>query len=308
MKVLVYHPRLTPAYVELLQGRGLSLLPCHNAAAVWEQAAAAEVVFGWRLPPGSLAEARRLCFIQLMGAGADDLLADPAWDRSVPVACARGAFGYWMAEYVLGLLLAVEKDVPRLLRQQAVRRWEPYRVGRLHGKTLGLAGLGSSRRLTGAAAALGMTVRGYRRTPEPVEGVEHVWGPGELPAFLTGLDYLVLALPLTGATRGLIGRDELGRLKPSSWLVNVGRGAVVREPELIEALRDGVIRGAVLDVFTHEPLPPGSPLWSMDNVVITPHLAAPSLPEDMVGLLLDNLDNYQAGRPLAGRVDPERGY
>jgi len=307
--VLVYHPRRTAEYERRLRPRSdLTVLACYSEAEVRERAAGAEVVFAWKLPPGSLAAARRLRFVQLMGAGADDLLGDPDFDRSVPVATARGRFGPWLAEYVLGMLALVEKDFRRSLRQQAAGRWEPYPVGRLHGKLLGVAGLGSGLAVARAAAALGMRVRGYRRHPAPVEGIEQVRGPDGLGDFLCELDYLALVLPLTPATRGLIGRRELERMKRTAWLVNVGRGGVLRERELVEALRDGVIAGAVLDVFEEEPLAPSSPLWRMDNVVLTPHIAAPSEPEIMVELLLRNLANHREGRPLEGTADPERGY
>ncbi|MDQ7794256.1 MAG: D-2-hydroxyacid dehydrogenase [bacterium] len=309
MRVLVYHPHLTAEYEVLLRGQlDLTILPCLTEDEVAARAPAADVVFGWRLPPGSLAAARRLRFVQLMGAGADDLLADPTFDPRVPVACARGSFGPWIAEYVLAMLLMVEKDIRRLVRQQEASYWDPYRVGTLRGKVLGLAGLGSTRDLARAAGALGMTVVGYRRTAGRVEGVRQVWCGSQLPAFLSGLDYLVLALPLTLQTQGRVGMTEFSYMKPSAWLINIGRGRVVREQDLVKALRAGVIRGAVLDVFAEEPLPPESPLWTMDNVVVTPHVAAPSLPQEMVRLFLGNLRRQLAGQPLEGLVDRERGY
>jgi glyoxylate/hydroxypyruvate reductase A len=249
-----------------------------------------------------------LRFVQVMGAGVDDLLRDPAFDRSIPLVSARGKFGPLMTEYVLAMLLAVEKDVRRLFRQQDERAWKPFRPGYLRGKVLGLAGLGSTAQLARVADTLGMIVLGYRRQPAPVAGVRDVYGPGQLSTFLRDLDYLVLALPLTPETEGFLGMAEFRQMKPSAWLVNIGRGRVIREPELVEALTARTIGGAILDVFSEEPLPPTSPLWSLDNAVITPHLAAASIPGTMVELLLANLDNLRAGRPLEGRVDVERGY
>ena len=310
-RILIYHPnpRAAAKYEELLQGHaGLSLVTSHTEEELAGHLPHADVVFGWRLPAHRLAGARHLCFVQVMGAGVDDLLRDPAFDRAIPLACARGTFGPLMTEYVLAMLLAVEKDVQRLFRQQKERVWKPFRPGHLRGKVLGLAGLGSTAQLARVADALGLVVLGYRRQPAPVAGVREVYGPGQFSAFLRDLDYLVLALPLTPETEGFLGLSEFRQMKASAWLVNVGRGRVVREQDLVEALTARMIRGAILDVFAEEPLPASSPLWSLDNAVITPHLAATSIPETMVELLLANLDNWQAGRPLRGLVDPARGY
>jgi glyoxylate/hydroxypyruvate reductase A len=293
----------------LLRGQpDLTLVTSHTERELAEQLPLADVVFGWRLPARTLAGARHLRFVQVMAAGVDDLLGNPAFDRALPLVCARGTFGPLMTEYVLAMLLAVEKDVRRLFRQQEERTWKPFRPGYLRGKVLGLAGLGSTAQLARVADALGMVVLGYRRQPAPAAGVHEVYGPGRLDAFLRQLDYLVLALPLTPETEGLFGLPEFRQMKPSAWLINIGRGRVLREPELVEALRARVIRGAILDVFAEEPLPASNPLWTLENAVITPHLAAASIPETMVELLLANLDNWRAGRPLQGLVDPERGY
>ncbi|HCC32953.1 MAG TPA: hydroxyacid dehydrogenase [Clostridiales bacterium] len=310
-RIVIFHPdpRTAAKYEELLKGQpGLTLGTAHTERELAERLPQADVVFGWRFPAHTLGGARHLRFVQVMSAGVDDLLRAPGFDRTIPLACARGTYGPLMTEYVLAMLLAVEKEVRRLFRQQEERIWKSFRPGYLRGKVLGLAGLGSTLQLARVADALGMVVLGYRRQPEPVAGVREVYGPDRFIPFLRELDYLVLALPLTPETEGFLGLPEFRQMKPSAWLINIGRGRIVREPELVEALSTRVIRGAILDVFAEEPLPASSPLWALDNAVITPHLAAASIPETMVALLLENLDNWRAGRPLKGLVDPDRGY
>ncbi|RME33345.1 MAG: D-2-hydroxyacid dehydrogenase, partial [Thermoflexia bacterium] len=151
---------------------------------------------------------------------------------------------------------------------------------------------------------------GLRRHPVPSDVADEVLPPAYLHALLARSDFVVLALPLTEETRGLIGQAELAAMKPDAWLINISRGAIVDEEALVEALREGRIGGACLDVFAEEPLPPESPFWEMPNVLITPHnsWSSPHIEEREIELFLENLRRYVAGEPLRNVVDKRAGY
>jgi phosphoglycerate dehydrogenase-like enzyme len=174
---------------------------------------------------------------------------------------------------------------------------------------LGLGGIG--REAARLADALGMHVIGVRRNPgEPVPGVAELHPTASLPDLVPRVDAMVITVPLTDETAGLVDASLLGRLKPGAFLVNVGRGAVVDEAALVEALRNGRVGGAALDVFATEPLPPDSPLWTLPNVLISPHSAALSPREDerIVDLFIENLRRLLAGEPILNRITPDRPY
>jgi glyoxylate/hydroxypyruvate reductase A len=214
-----------------------------------------------------------------------------------------------MAEYVLGYLLAVQLGVRRVLRQQAAKQWSGFNPPLLRGATAVVVGLGSigcevARTLTAA----GLVAIGVSRTGQPVEGIAEVHPIAKLDDVLPRADYLVLVVPLTAETRGLIDARRLGMLPNGAVLVNICRGAVVREPDLLEALESGRLRFAVLDVFEREPLPPEHPLWTMENVIVTPHIAGPDDAPVNARRFLENYRRLEAGEPLMGQVDFERGY
>ena len=177
-----------------------------------------------------------------------------------------------------------------------------------HTRLIGLGSIGKA--IAAKAAALGLKVVGVRKHPAPVEHVDHVYGPDELHEALAVADFVTLIVALTPETTGMFGRAELEAMKPDAFLINVARGQVVVENELVEALRSGTIAGAALDVFEVEPLPPESPLWQMENVIITPHNAGarPDYIEAVTKLFNDNLAHYLAGEPLFNLVDREDCY
>lgn len=274
----------------------------------------------------------RLRWVQTYFAGVDSWLAR-AGDRAkgVSVTTASGIHGPNMGEYSLMMMLAWEHALPELLEYQRQGVWPAQRrkmllPGELRGATLGVVGYGSiGREAARQACALGMRVLACKRDPNrredagwilPGTGDPH----GELPAqyyaikqlgeMLGQCDYVLLSMALTPATRHIIDAAALQSMKPSAVLVNVARGGLVDEPALIEALRSGAIRGAGLDVFEQEPLPQDSPLWSLPNVLLTPHVAGitPALGERLMMLFAENLRRYLAGEPLLNRVDPEAGY
>jgi phosphoglycerate dehydrogenase-like enzyme len=283
----------------------------------------ADVLFGIPRNSGAglveaLRAAPRVRWVQARNAGAGEQLGaalelDPELLRDVSVTSVSGIHAGPLAEFALLGLLAFAKRLPALARDKAARAWPevPPTMGVLEGRTVLVVGLGeiglAVARLAGAA---GMRVLGVKRTATAVPGVDEVAAPERLAELAARADALVVTLPLTDATRGLVGAAALRALRPGAVVVNVGRGAVIDEPALAEALRDGQLAGACLDVFTEEPLPAESPLWALENVIVAPHAAARTEDEDAraVALFADNLRRRVEGQPLRNVVDPTRLY
>ena len=223
------------------------------------------------------------------------------------------AFEIAISEFVLAWMLMAARGLPALMANQREHRWEGVPQRELAGATVGIVGLGPiGRGVAARAKAFGMKTLGLRRTDAPCEGVDEVLtGPQGLSRLLAESDYVVLAAALTGETRALIGADQLARMKPDAWLLNIARGAVVDEPALTAALQSGRLGGACLDVFAQEPLPPDSPLWDLPNVHVAPHDSSggtAALRQRQADLFLDNLRRFARGEPLQGVVDAARGY
>lgn len=274
----------------------------------------AEVLVGWaQMPPVALARAGRLRWIQTLGAGMDRI--NPEDYRHLTLTNASGVAAVPMAEYVIGVMLLFAKGFPYMLRRQQERAWDRRFAAReLDGRTCGIVGMGAIGGETARRArAMGMRVLATRRSVvrRTSDDLAHeLLPPAELPSLLAESDYVVLAMPLTAETRGMIGAGELAAMKRTAVLINVARGAVVDERALIAALQDGTIAGAGLDVFEREPLPADSPLWGMENVVVTPHFSAGSdrYTDRAADMICDNLRRYLAGESLRNVVDIDRGY
>jgi phosphoglycerate dehydrogenase-like enzyme len=279
----------------------------------------AEVLFG---VPGDSADdlaevvttLTRLRWVHATSAGAGEQvrkagLPAEALER-VTVTTSSGVHAVPLAEFAILGLLAVAKELPRFVEDQRARAWPEVRrpLRELDGQTLFLVGLGDIGRETARLGkAFGMRTVGFRRTEgPPPEHVDEVHGPRRLAELAGRADAMVVSLPLTDQTAGLIDRATIEALPPSCIFVNVGRGGVVDEPALVDALGERRIAGAVLDVFATEPLPDSSPLWTLPNVIVTPHAAALSARENerIVELFCDNLRRYLDGRPLRNVVEP----
>ncbi|MCL6640825.1 MAG: D-2-hydroxyacid dehydrogenase [Candidatus Rokubacteria bacterium] len=257
-----------------------------------------------------MARARRLRWIQLTSAGAEQLLPARAALRDVVVTNTRGIHADAMADYALGVMVMLRWDFPRLLRAQAGRVWEPRLAVPLAGATVGVVGLGAiGSEIARRARAFGMHVIGIKRTPGGGEPGIEVVTAGRLREVLPRCDFVVLAVPITPATRHLLGSAELAAMKPGACLVNIARGPVVDEAALVAALRAGRLGGAALDVFEEEPLPARHPLWSLPNVTLTPHVAGEPAhyARRVADVFLDNLGRWRRGEPLRNVVDFERG-
>ncbi|MBI4012016.1 MAG: D-2-hydroxyacid dehydrogenase [Candidatus Rokubacteria bacterium] len=271
----------------------------------------AEVLLTDHTPADDLAvRAPRLRWIQSTNAGVEDVL--PVLPAGVVLTNASGVHGPKGAEFALTALLMLNHAVPHFVTRQRERRWDQRFTTTIEGKTVVVVGVGA----LGAEVArlcrrFGLRVLGVRRDPRPLRGVEKMCPPDRLPEVLPRADFLVVTLPLTAQTRGLIGRRELDLLPRHAGVVNLGRGAVVDNGALAEKLRRGELGGAVLDVFDQEPLPPDSPLWTTPNLVITPHCAVDDgvrYVARCLQIFFDNVRRYLAGRPLRNRVDPKLGY
>lgn len=307
--VLVYHG--DPRYAELVRvpkGRAVvrvAATPSEAAELVGE----AEILYAWRFPPQLYPKASRLKWLQAMGAGVDWAIVSEL-PRGVIVTRAPGIFGPWMAEYVVGWCSWVTQRMETYREAQRQRRWLDHVLpDRLLGKTLTIVGLGDiGRDVARAARALGMRVLGVSRRGRSVREAERVYPVGQMARALRQADFVVILLPLTPETTGIIGADAFAAMKPGAWLINIARGAVVNEAALLDALEQRRLAGAILDVFATEPLPPHHPLWRRDDVVITPHISGPSTPDEIAPVFNDNLRRYLAGKPLRHLVDRERGY
>jgi phosphoglycerate dehydrogenase-like enzyme len=274
--------------------------------------AAAEIMVGWNIPREAVQRASRLKWIHSTAAGVDQLLYPEIRERGIILTASMGIH-HQLVEHIFAFLLALERRLHVAMRLQLQRKWDRTNtVGdELSGKTLGILGLGTiGQQLVRKAQAFDMRVIGTKRTPTPIPGVDRVLPPDGLPQVMRESDAVVVALPLTPQTRGLIGERELQMMKPTAWFINVGRGPIVHETALIQALRARRIAGAALDVFEHEPLRSDSPLYELDNVILTPHVsgASPRYMDRAVPLFCENLARYLRGAPLQNLVDPERGY
>lgn len=270
-----------------------------------------EVLFAGVPPRGVFAGAARLRLVQLLGAGADPLLPAPDLPPVVQVAGLGDLFAAETSEYALAAMLAQCRALPTIVTRQAAREWKQFASPTLAGRTVGILGLGAvGRRVARLAAAFGMRVLGLRRDPAPVAGVDEVFGPDGLGELLSRADYVVVALPLTPETRGLLDDAALGRLREGAILVNVARGAIVDEAALARRLREGRLGGAALDVFACEPLPRESPLWDAPNTLVSSHVAGLGrhYVERAAEVLVENVRRLERGEPLLHLIDRARGY
>lgn len=271
------------------------------------------VVFGLR-PFLWHKEMPNLVWCQQTGAGANWLLDMPEVVASDMILTnASGVHAVPISEHILALMLSLSRCIHRHVRSQIKRKWNRRgEVMELDGATMGLIGLGAIGEKTAEKAkALNMRVLGLRRDPgQPSPFVEKVFGPDGLHELLSQSDWVVLTAAMTAETRGMIGEAEFKAMKETAFIINIARGPVIREQAMIKALQEGMIAGAGLDVFETEPLPGDSPLWDMENVVITPHHAGatPKYMDRLLDIFTENLRRFQAGEPLINVVDKKLGY
>jgi phosphoglycerate dehydrogenase-like enzyme len=276
-----------------------------------------EVLFTLSLRPDQFKAAKKLKWLHCPAAAVHQFTFPEFVKSDVVLTNGRDVHGPVVAEHIMALIFAMAKNLHLSARFQQKHEWgqEPVWYANPHprliaGAVLGLVGLGSiGRPVAKHASALGMRVIATRGTPEKgsVEGVERVVPLGQL---LAQSDYVVLAAPVTVDTEYLVGSKQLAQMKPDACLINVGRGQLIDDQALIQALREKKIGGAALDVFEKEPLPPDSPYWDLENVLITPHTAglADKLWEREYAVFCENLRRYLTHQPLLALVDKQKGY
>jgi phosphoglycerate dehydrogenase-like enzyme len=259
-------------------------------------------------------ELHQLQWVHSLAAGLESTLFPELIESPVILTNGRGVFARSLGEFALAGMLHFAKKLSRMKAQQASAQWEQFDIEELHGHTLGIVGYGAIGRVTAERArAFGMRVLALRRHPEKCADdplIDRAYAPEQLIALVGESDYILAAAPLTPETRGLIGEAAFAAMKPNAVLINLGRGPVVVEEQLVRALSEHRIRGAVLDVFDEEPLPAGHPLWSLDNVLLSAHTAdhTDTWQQDAVELFLENYRRFAAGEPLLNVTDKRLGY
>jgi glyoxylate/hydroxypyruvate reductase A len=281
------------------------------AIARWpEPCAAPDYALVWKPPAAVFAAVAPRRAIFNLGAGVDALLAVPGLPAAVPVIRLEDAgMAAQMADYVALHVLRAFRDADAYARQQREGRWEPRPPREKSSFAIGLLGYGVLGRAVGQTlAALGFPLHAWSRRPQSARGVTSHAGEGGLPAFLAAANVLVCLLPSTPATRGMLDRARLGRLPAGAHVINVARGDLVVDADLVALLDSGHLAGAVLDVFREEPLPAAHPFWHHPRIVVTPHVSAATLVEPAVAQIAAKIRRLEVGLPVTGVVDRNRGY
>jgi len=259
-------------------------------------------------------KASKLQWLHSLSAGVDHLMGTRLRERNIPVTNAKGAYSPSLGEYCIATMLYFAKDLRRMMHSQAQGKWDVFDVEMLEGKTLGILGYGDiGKAAAKRAKAFGMKIIALRRRPQKSEGDEiadEIWGMDRKLELMAASDYLLLAMPATPDTKGIVAETELRAMKSTGVIINLGRGNAIDERALIKALEERWIRGAALDVFEVEPLPDGHVFYSMDNILVSAHTAdhTSTWLEDSTQIFLDNFRRFTSGQPLQNLVDKGVGY
>jgi phosphoglycerate dehydrogenase-like enzyme len=305
-----------PVYREAVERGGLAdRLELHALAAGEEPSpdllVRCEALLAWRVPNGLLDRMPRVRWIQALTAGVEGWLARSDLRPDLILTCARGTHRVQMPENILGALFHLTKPFAAATLDQQARRWMSRVSAPLAGKTLGILGLGAiGREVARKAGALELRVIGTKRVPEPVPGTDRVYPAEATEEVLGQSDFVLLLLPVTPATRGLMNATRLKAMRPTAYLLNFARGELVVDVDLVAAVRSGTIAGAVLDVFVTEPLPPEHPFWVTPGITVLPHIGGlhPDRDRQVAELFVANLRRFVADEPLREVVDRARGY
>jgi len=317
--VLVLADPATPALRKLEKiGPGVRVRIGKTAEALGDAIPRARVLFNWT---GSKPDVRRVMelapgleWIHAMYAGLDRSLFPELVASPIPLTNGSGVFSQSLGEFIVLGVLYFAKDIARMAKAKDERRWDVFEKVEIRRQTIGIVAHGDiGRAVAWRVKALGMRVLAHRRNPAPRAGDEHVdrvYGAADLHLMLPECDYVAVTAPLTPLTAGMIGKREFDLMKPGAVILNVGRGPVIDEAAMIDALAARRIRGAVLDVFDREPLPADSPFWSLDNVLMSAHSAdhVENWVEDAVEFFMDQFSLWRKGEPLRNLVDKHAGY
>ncbi|WP_434167031.1 D-2-hydroxyacid dehydrogenase [Peribacillus frigoritolerans] len=274
----------------------------------------AEVIAGWKAEMSVSIDASEVKWIQTWSAGVNALPLENLEQRNVQITTANGVHAYPISETIFALMLALTRKVDTYIKQQQTKTWhQAHMKQEIHEKTIGIIGVGKIGKETAKIAkAFGMTVLGMRHSNKSEEFVDEMFTQKQLNDLLPRCDYIVVTLPLTPETRYMFGKKEFKLMKRSAFFINIGRGNLVIQNDLVQALMDKEIAGAGLDVFETEPLPENSPLWELDNAIITPHTSGNTEFYDqrlIHDIFMPNLKNYLNGKkPSINLLDYKKGY
>lgn len=313
-KILIYHhcSENVDKYVKLISEKipNIDLFPCKDESEIIKYIEKVDIIFsGHTFPVEYLSKAVNLKWIQSMSAGVENYVKSKLVPKNVLLTKLKGVFGTIMSEYVINHILSVTQNISISYNNQRKKKWEPYIVESIRNKIIGIMGLGS----IGSYIAYQLhflceKIIAIEEQEKKLPFVYREYDISEIDYFLPECDFLVITVPLTRKTEGLIGEKELGKMKKNAYLINISRGPIIQEKALIKFLKENRIKGVSLDVFDEEPLPKENELWNLDNVTITPHVSGPSIPEDIVYIFLENIERYDMGRKLSNIVDLEKGY
>jgi D-2-hydroxyacid dehydrogenase (NADP+) len=256
------------------------------------------VLLAFKISDVLIKKASNLHWIQSMATGVDKILHLPSLRKEVLITSTRGIHGPQMSEMALLLMLSLSRNFPQIVRNQDQGIWERWPGGLLYQKKVGILGIGVvGEEIARKCKAFGMTVFGIARRKKNLDAIDYFYGPEDLLKVMSEVDYFIIAVPHTPETRKMIGAEALSSMKPSAFLINIARGAIVDEDALIHALNSRTIAGAALDVFSQEPLPREHPFWKMKNVIITPHVGGLTTHyvEQVLSIFEDNLQRFLKG-------------
>lgn len=306
----------TAAYLDAIKAAGLAdrvaidTLPRKDQPSA-EQLARTEALMAPVVPAGVLPSMPKLRWAQAMTAGVEGWLALPDLPKGLALTCARGTHTESMPENIMASLFYVAKPLAVAAANKQAGKWVHTVAQPLTGKTLGILGLGAvGAEVARMAKAFGMTVIGTKRRAEAVANVDEVMPAERTDEVLAKSDFLLLLLPATPVTDNFINAERLCKMKPTAWLLNFGRGHLIKDDDLIAAVKNKTIAGAVLDVFRQEPLPAEHPFWKTDGILVLPHIGGPHPQRDrfVAKLFVDNLGRFLDGAPLREMVDRTAGY
>ena len=306
-------------YLDRLQQQDVRVIVGNEVAAFEQAAPDATVLLSWSAPRelnrAVFLMAPKLAWVHSRNAGIDSFLFPELVESPVTLTNGSGVFSPPLGEFALAAMLYFAKDFRRMIRNQVARKWAPFDVLPIAGKTVGIVGYGDiGREVAGRARAMGMRVLALKRHPPPpgsdLGPVERMYPSSALREMIALCDYVVVAAPLTAETRHLIGEAEFAVIRPDAVIINVGRGPVIDEAAMVRALAEGKIKGAGLDVFEHEPLPADSPLYAMENVLVSPHCAdnTPDWLDNAMQFFLAQYERFAKGEPLRNVVNKQLGY
>lgn len=320
---VAYHleaPEIIDRYVKMvseeLESKRHEVVVCRDEKTAVREVEDADIMICWRILPSIFEKAKRLKWIQFGSAGIDHTLFPELLASDVILTTLSGIHQTPVSEHVLALMLAFSRKIDESVRLQMEKRYDRSHIAatasELRGCTLGILGIGKiGLELARICSCLGMKVIGTKRTRSEVpDYVDEIYAPEDLDSVLEQSDYLVLILPLTRSTKHLLGAREIGLMKPSAVLINVARGQMIDDDALMQALREGKLAGAALDVFSQEPLPSDSPLYDVPNLIMTPHVggAHAGYADKAFEVFKSNLDAFERCSSMRNVFDRKRGY